>query len=230
MEMAKPNERGIKMNTKSIIIFVGGAAVGALTTYKLIKDKYEKFAQDEIDSVLDYNRRRRANVERALEKSEKREPVSEMTDEQYEKRYKNVVRKNHYNPDIRPRGRDFDEPDPDDGNGEEELRQQTMAFNVHNIVDYEPPHVISIDSFSDDMQHFDKLTLHYYEVDETLVDEREELISNVEDLIGDECLDCFGQDSNDPDIVYVRNERLASDFEIIRLPQSYQETVIGKDE
>lgn len=39
------------MNNKIIFSFVAGAAIGSVTTYFIVKDKFEKLAQTEIDSV-----------------------------------------------------------------------------------------------------------------------------------------------------------------------------------
>ncbi len=89
------------------------------------------------------------------------------------------------------------------------------------------PYIISLDEFADEFQEFDKITLYYYELDDTLTEENEEVIIDVSDVVGDEALSEFGTESNNDDIVYVRNPSLRADYEIIRLVKSYQETVLG---
>jgi hypothetical protein len=64
-------------------------------------------------------------------------------------------------------------------------------------------------------------------VDDTLSDENEEIISDVSYVIGYDALSSFGDGSDDPDIVYVRNEKLQTDYEVTRLNKSYSETVLG---
>ena len=39
---------------KNVLIFAAGAFIGSAVTWKLVKTKYEKIAQEEIDSVKDF--------------------------------------------------------------------------------------------------------------------------------------------------------------------------------
>lgn len=83
--------------------------------------------------------------------------------------------------------------------------------------------VISLDEYADGMPHYDKVSITYYEGDGTLVDEREEQIDDIERTIGPDALDNFGNGSDDPDIVYVRNYKMATDFEVVRVEESFGE-------
>ena len=58
-----------------IFIFTLGAAVGSVVTWKLVKDKYARIAQEEIDSVKEVFSRRNKPEEPVEEKDE--EPVPE---------------------------------------------------------------------------------------------------------------------------------------------------------
>ena len=58
-----------------IFIFTLGAAVGSVVTWKLVKDKYARIAQEEIDSVKEAFSRRNKQEEPVEEKDE--EPVPE---------------------------------------------------------------------------------------------------------------------------------------------------------
>lgn len=91
------------------------------------------------------------------------------------------------------------------------------------------PWVIALDEFTNDMRFYDKITIYYYNVDDVLTNEEEEPLTNAFELIGDALLS-FGDRSEDPDIVYVRNERLSTDYEVIRLNKSYQEAILGISE
>lgn len=72
--------------------------------------------------------------------------------------------------------------------------------------------------------------LSYFAGDEQLVDEHDEVIRDYEDVVGEDNLKHFGVWSNDPRIVYIRNERLAMDFEIALHDDSYSSVVLGFDE
>lgn len=89
------------------------------------------------------------------------------------------------------------------------------------------PYIISVEDFNECDREYEQETLMYYQGDETLLDESEEIISNVNELIGDEALLNFGKNSDDPDVVYVRNEKLTMDYEIIRQEGSYSEICSG---
>ena len=58
-----------------IFIFTLGAAVGSVVTWKLVKDKYARIAQEEIDSVKEVFSKRNKQEEPVEEKDE--EPVPE---------------------------------------------------------------------------------------------------------------------------------------------------------
>lgn len=68
----------------NVLIFVGGVAVGSLATWKLVKTKYERIAQEEIDSVKEVFSRR-ARDEDKVEK-EDRKPVDEHIRDEYAKK------------------------------------------------------------------------------------------------------------------------------------------------
>lgn len=85
------------------------------------------------------------------------------------------------------------------------------------------PYVIDFEEFCEEYENHDKVTLTYYEGDDTLADETEEIIADVSETIGDEALKCFGQGSDDPDVVYVRNERLGIDYEVVRQGNKYSD-------
>ena len=87
------------------------------------------------------------------------------------------------------------------------------------------PYPISYEEFSDDA--FEKDTITYYYGDDTLADTRDEIIDDVDRTVGRDFKDYFGWRSYDDDIVYVRNERLGLDFEVLYDAGTYQEEVLG---
>lgn len=78
------------------------------------------------------------------------------------------------------------------------------------------PHVITFEQFNEEKGDHDKLSLCYYTEGNTLVlEDGEEEVTDIEDLVGD-ALNHFGYGSDDPDVVYVRNEKISIDYEILR--------------
>lgn len=104
----------------------------------------------------------------------------------------------------------------------------------HNIFESKPdqnnPYIIDQGTFMENEPEHEQSTLTYYAKDDTLTDEREELIDNVERVVGLDFKVNFGTGSSDERSVHVRNERLAMDFEIVKSDGAYAQEVLGVDE
>lgn len=90
------------------------------------------------------------------------------------------------------------------------------------------PYVIHIDE-REEYDTYDGVTYNYYEEDDVLCNERDEVIGKDERdaLVGEANLTKFGHGSGDPTVVYVRNDRLEMIMEICQSPNSYAEEVHG---
>jgi len=91
------------------------------------------------------------------------------------------------------------------------------------------PYVIHYDERYE-IEGYSDVTLTYYTVDDVLCNERDEILDpdgEREALVGEKNLYRFGHGSNDPSIVYVRNDKLEILYEIIKSPHSYSEEVAG---
>lgn len=93
----------------------------------------------------------------------------------------------------------------------------------------EVPHVISSEEFMEDSDH-DSVTLTYYVGDDTLADEREEPIQDVDETVGEHNLGKFGERSGDPNVVYIRNDFKRLNIELIRSPGRYSKEVLGLED
>ena len=81
------------------------------------------------------------------------------------------------------------------------------------------PYLIAPEEFAT-RDDYEILTLTYY-ADEVLTDEFDEVIYDVDGTIGEESLNHFGDYPDDPDTVYVRNEELMTDYEILLDEREY---------
>lgn len=91
----------------------------------------------------------------------------------------------------------------------------------------ERPYVISHDEYMENSYEHEQNSLTYYAGDDILADEREQHIDEVESLVGVDNLKLFGHGSRDTNIVYVRNERVETDFEVTLNQGTYAEEVLG---
>lgn len=70
-------------------------------------------------------------------------------------------------------------------------------------------------------------TFTYYEGDDVLCDERDRVVDSRDEILGTEFVDKFGHGSDDPNVVYIRNEELGVEIEVCKSPNSYAEEVHG---
>lgn len=86
------------------------------------------------------------------------------------------------------------------------------------------PYVISPDEF--DTIEYDTVNLTYYADGVLVNDSDDEVIEDVEDLVGPDALDSFGE--YEEDSVFVRDDALGIDYEICKDTRTYVE-VVGAD-
>lgn len=96
--------------------------------------------------------------------------------------------------------------------------------------DPEKPYVISQEDFMQGDAGYQQVTVTYYQVDNVLADERDDVIEDMEKNIGLNCLVQFGVASSDENTVHVRNEKIQLDFEVVRHEGSFAQEVLGLDE
>lgn len=117
------------------------------------------------------------------------------------------------------------------GSRKEDVEDRTEYFDYRREIPKrspEVPYVISYDEFFENPKDYDQRTLTYFSKDDVVVEERDAPIDDVLGILGPVALEQFGNGSKDPNIVYVRNDRLAMDFEVCWDPDSFEETVLGQ--
>lgn len=90
------------------------------------------------------------------------------------------------------------------------------------------PYVITVDEYmdDDDEKEYSKVTLAYWEGDDTLADEKDNMLPDAVAYVGQENLTKFGLGSKDKNIVYIRNEKIAVDYEIVRDSRSFEVVIL----
>ncbi len=208
----------MKTNTKIILSFIGGAAVGSLICFALLKEKYETLANEEIDHMNNYYENELKNVKEVIEEIKESE-------EQEKKTYVDYVKK--YSPEEIIKDKYYDMPYPDVIDEDYHEDDGPPEDPPENDLQYEEPFVISREEFDEGYPHFDKITITYYEDDDVLADEQDEVIPDIDAVVGYDSLGRFGDMSEDDCVVYVRNGRLGADYEIVLAQESYTESVLG---
>jgi len=205
------------MNIKNLVYFTLGVCTGGTIAYLITKEKYTDIMNEELDAMENhYEGRDQENVVHhyIVEGNDVKSIEPDKDPLSVEKNKYGKLARNYQNPS----GDDIDEP---------YFHEQTDEKHLGGEVDYPAPYIISESEYSNGRREYDKCSIGYYSDDDTLVDEDDSIITKIDETVGGDNLLNFGTFSNDPDIVYVRNESLAIDYEIIRNYQSYQETVLG---
>ena len=89
------------------------------------------------------------------------------------------------------------------------------------VDDTDKPYVIKPEDFGS-IDEYEKVSLTYYS-DGILADELDFVIEDVEDAVGKDSLNHFGEYEDDS--VFVRNDRLECDYEILRDSRKYADVV-----
>lgn len=188
--------------------FAGGVVVGGLITYKFLQSKFEDALQDELDAICE-------------EKHSEELGDDALIDNQITFFDENVDESDSYNL-VTVYFEDGEEVDQE----EEEVIIEPDPEPEKKINRKKEPYIISGDEFRDEMPHFSKISLAYYTGDEVFVDEQEDVIDDIRYLVGD-AYEYFGCDTENEDVVYVRNYKQSTDFELTRIHDLFSETVAG---
>lgn len=197
------------MNNKitSFMMFIFGAAVGSVVTWQYTKKKYEQIAQEEIDSVKETFSKLK-EVKNKDNESDENNNVGTIVERAKDK--PSIV---EYAAKLRKQGYiNYSNTDS--------LFEEEVDENMIN----DRPYVISPDEFGE-FDDYDTISLTYY-ADQVLVDEDDELVEDIEETVGFESLNAFGEYEDDS--VFVRNDRLKCDYEILLDQRKYSDVIKRK--
>ena len=105
---------------------------------------------------------------------------------------------------------------------EDEMYREGLRQTMENAKNRgKKPYNISYKEFANEKPEYDKQSISYYMEDETLVDENDDPIDDVSGCVGDCILEYDGSE----DVIYVRNDSRAVDYEIICSEGSYSDYI-----
>ena len=221
---------------KSIIFgigFVVGAISGGVGTYFLTKDKIENDAADIIDQYAEHCRERIASLTGQKENDEEETEDADESESSVSSDIQNNEGVKKYHKDLNlSTANPYKEEVKNVTEGEKALAEEKAGKIIKN-----KPYQIDEEQFIKEAQAYDKVTLEYYCQDDTLMvadpEEVAEVAYNVgrEELIGE--IWRLGQDhipeGKEDGVVYVRNDNMSIDFEIIVYDRAWSE-VSGEGE
>lgn len=181
-------------NAKFIFAFVAGAGVGALVTWRIVKTKYEQIMDEEAESFREALAKRGISDEPAeVENTEAPTiPLKRPLEE-----YKEVVQQYQNMYDNEKKG------------------------GSESITNNSKPRVIAPSVFGED-EDYDQISLYYFEDGVlTSIDDTSDIIDDVENTVGKESLNTFGE--YEDDAVYVQNDERKCYYEILKDFRKYSE-------
>lgn len=171
-------------NIGKFIFFAAGLVLGSVVTWKVTKTKYERIAQEEIDSVKAVYSRKAMKLEKTPENLQ-----GVMLD----------YCKDYYNGEYDALKSRYDKAFDTKNNEEEGDAEESDG-----------PYVISPDEF--DENGYETVSLTYF-ADKVLVDDMNDVVTDLDGTIGRDSLNHFGEYEDDS--VFVRNDKLKIDYEIL---------------
>lgn len=226
------NREYMILGSTSVVSLAVGAGVSYLVTKKVLTAKYDELMKEEIAATKRFysqlNKREGFSDPVALAKS-----IDEETAMKYEARVTTldygVEGLETSAKDVRMAQESIEESvttrniftdaavADEDFNYDEELANRSS----------DRPYVISHDEFYENAPEHNQITLEYFEDDDVLCDEGNAPINDTDGTVGDVNLNRFGHGSKDNNVVYIRNERLDVDYEVVRNKGNYVKDVLG---
>ena len=182
------------MNSKNVLIFLGGGVVGGFIGYFFAKYK----SQQEIDDILD------AQVENKEKKEKKEKPEIGKTLSGAEQRaYSKRMDSLEYT--------DYERSKED-----EEFQKENEELYPEEMP--ERPYVITYNQFSLEHPDYSKVPLSYYRENCVLVNDEDEIL-DLDHVIGEDALNHIGEEEED--MLFVRNDRFGTDYEVQAYDTAY---------
>lgn len=201
------------MSKTGFAMFLAGATVGAAAAWLCLKRYYEQIAQEEIDSVkAAFAERKPINTN--IAKSEK------SNEKQEENQHKADIAK------LKPDLVNYAAKLQEEGytNYTEHSKKNTEEKKDEPMPN--EPYVISPDDYGEN-DNYTQISLVYYVGDEVLADDEDEVVEDIAETVGEDFAEHFGEYEDDS--VFIRNDRLRCDYEILRDNRSFADVAEGSN-
>ena len=184
-----------------LFIFTAGAAIGSAVTWNALKTKYEQIANEEIESVKRHYKMKEAGEQAVKGFEDGVKSVKETTSkvgEEIKDEYESYAKRYLSDQDEKP---------------EQKVKKEEEKV--------EKPYVISPDEFGE-IDEYEIISLTLY-ADNVLADDQGNVIDDVEETVGKDSLNHFGE--YEEDSVFVRNDERRCDYEILADALTYDEAM-----
>lgn len=190
------------------VSFVMGGVITSLITWTVCKKKYEDIVDAEIESVKKaYSSPIKIVIKDKDENSLKdNKDISEKQDGNKEvNKYTNNLKKYGY-----------------------ASRYSKVLDEIKKSAEKEEdimPYIITPEEYGE-LPEYDSVSLIYYAEDQILATTNDDVVEDIDDIVGLSTLDRF--DESGTDYIFVRNDKLKIDYEILKDPSSFSEMMSHK--
>lgn len=181
---------------REVLIFVSGVTVGGFLGYKIIEKKYIDKLETEVNRRIDEYVLNNKKEEKHTESVEiKKENTADKIN------YNNVT-KNYISSEDNEEKEEVDEKED-----EPEVNDYISDDSSRN------PYEITEEEYDDNGNEFEKESLYYYRGNYTLVDDSDNVVDteDADILLGSDWVELM----NNNGIIYIRNEKVKTDYEIV---------------
>lgn len=183
------------------IMFATGAIVGSLVTWKILDIRYERLMNEESESI-------KTELKRLYNIDDKTDKTEEVTNKESDNKTVNI---HEYSSKLANQGyTDYTDVSTLEEKGDKDVR----------------PYVIEPDRFGE-IYEYETISFTYY-ADGVLADELDERVEDIDSIIGEDSLKHFGEYEDDS--VFVRNDELKCDYEILLDSRKYSDVVGETDQ
>ena len=191
----------MKKSITNIFIFAVGAAIGSAVTWKFVKDKYERIAKEEIESVKEVYSRKK--FEQSIDS------LDDIIDD--DSLATSIEEANKYCEELL-------------NNGYTKVAEINTERRGKTMMN-DGPYVISPEEF-DELDGYQAVSLTYFS-DGVVANMWDSKLDNdeIEEMIGNDFASHFGE--YEEDAVFIRNDELRADYEINYDHRNYSDIVPG---
>ena len=185
-----------------VFVFAVGAAIGSAVTWKLLDAKYHRMAEDEIEEVREYYKKKNPNYEgpETIDddvESEKKSYQEKPSLQEYAEKLKDMGYTNYSK-----------------RNDPGEIREEER--------DVEGPYVIEPEEYGE-LHDYTLIELYHY-ADGILADDGDAVVEDADDIVGPDYADHFGDYEDDS--VFIRNDARKCDYQILLIDRRYYGDIV----
>lgn len=185
---------------KLAVSFISGAAIGIFISYERAKNKYEKLYQEELESVKE-----------TYAKSKEFTKAADSVTLEDDSAFNDI---SDTAKEVSENLEKFHKTLDDLGYSKDEVDDK----------DKEKPYIIPPEEFGE-FEDYDCICLTYYS-DGVLAEAIDGVVEDVDEVVGEDFSEHFGEYEDDS--VFIRNDRLKADYEILRDYRRYSDVLKGK--